>query len=353
MIEFEHSLFKLLLLVAVLSAKPPGRKWLPFVIGGAFLLALLPPPVDIPVPWELLLGLAVPLLLWQNARRIIRAKWQNNWKDLVLWVASALLFATVFWVFKELEIASALLFGLIAASLIWSVGEDETNATMVSLIGPFTLIILLAEVDPFISTPSQYLGGVFSGLFFGALIAFLAVLLACKTAPQYRDWIAIGQIFLSYWVAVGTGVSAVAASLASTITFGTLGLYYKFWRYQRVTPTPLNTWPGFSIILATFLLLGWQGHYPPSRFVLVEVLVGFVVGFGIAWIGQRLDLAAFPHRLTLWRVGLRVSLLIFPALLIWPHQTMEQPQLLGYAIGIALINIVVARFTIDFFFARQ
>ena len=74
MIEFEHSLFKLLLLVAVLSAKPPGRKWLPLVIAIGFLLALLPPPISIPIPWNIILGITIPLILWQNARRIIAAQ---------------------------------------------------------------------------------------------------------------------------------------------------------------------------------------------------------------------------------------------------------------------------------------
>jgi len=349
MIEFEHSLFKLLLLVAILSAKPPGRKWLLLIIGISFILALVPPPIFFQVPWTLLLGLIIPLLLWQNARRVIRARWLGKWKDILLWLGSATIFAALFLGFKELETSSAILFGLIAASLLWMVGENEENATIAGLIGPFTLIFLLTEVDPLIQTPNQYIGGIFSGVFLGGLIAFLAIFLALKAPQRIRDWIAIGQIYLSYGFALLVGISAVAASLASVIVFVTLGTFRGLWRSQRITPTPLNTWPGFSIILVVFLLLGWQSHYPLSNWVLFEAAAGFVVGFLIAWLGQRIKLDAFPQDIALWRVGLRVALLLFPALLIWPRQALEQPIWLAAAFGIAIANLAIARIALDYF----
>jgi len=46
---------------------------------------------------------------------------------------------------------------------------------------------------------------------------------------------------------------------------------------------------------------------------------------------------------------LRVALVLFAALLIWPHQTLEQPLLLVYAFGIALVNLVIAKITLDYF----
>jgi hypothetical protein len=349
MLEFEHSLFKLLLLVAVLSARPPGRRWLPFVIAGGLLLALLPPPLAIPIPWDLLLGLTIPLLLWQNSRRIITAQWTGKWKDFLIWIGSAILFALIFFAFKELELFGAILFGLVAASLIWSAGETERTASIVSLIGPFTLIFLLVEVEPMIQTPTQYIGGIFSGLSFGAVIALGAVFVSRKINPRARNWIALGQIYLSYTFASLADVSAIAASLASVIVFVTVGLYFDFWPFRRIAPSPLNTWPGFIFILVLFLLLGWQAHYPPSSLLWLEVAVGFALSMLIAWMGKRLRAGAFPQSLPLWRIGLRVSLLLFPALLIWPRQTLEQPILLAYAFGIAVINLVLARLSLNYF----
>jgi hypothetical protein len=350
MIEFEHSLLKLLLLVAVLSAKPPGRKWLLVVIAGGFLLALLPPTISIPIPWDIILGITIPLILWQNARRIITAQWEGKVKDILFWIGAATIFALMFWGFKELELSGAILFGLVAASMIWAAGEMERTTSVVSMIGPFTLIFLLAEVEPMIQTPTQYMGGIFSGLFLGAVIAFFAIYLVKKTDSKVGNWIALGQIYLAYGFAYLAGVSSVAASLASVIVYVTVGLYIDLWPHRKVQPTPLNTWPGFGLILVLFLLLGWQAHYPLSSMILIEVAAGFLLSLIIAWIGQRLNLEAFPKNVSLWRVGLRVALLIFPALLIWPRQTLAQPILLAYAFGIAIINLFVARITLDYFF---
>lgn len=349
MIEFEHSLFKLLLLVAVLSARPPGRKWTPFVIGGSFLFALLPPPIPIQVPWEWLLALLIPLLLWQNGRRIIAAQWTSKWRDFLVWVLAAALFAMIFWGFKELQLPSAILFGLVAASLIWSASETQATTSVISLIGPFTLIFLLSEVEPMIQSPTQYMGGIFSGIFVGVAIALAAIFVVRNTSSKAKNWIALGQIYLAYGFAYLIGISAVAASLASVITFITVAIYLELWPDDRVEPTPLNTWPGFIFILVLFLLLGWQAHYPLSSTIFIEVLIGFVLSICIVWIGQRMDLTAFCEDIPFWRVGLRVALLLFAALLIWPHQTLEQPILLVYAFGIALVNLGIIKIALDYF----
>ncbi len=352
MVEFEHSLFKLLLLVAVLSARPPGRKWLPIIIAGGLLLALLPPPISIQVPWELLLGLTVPLLLWQNARRIIAAQWIGKWKDVLVWVLAAALFALIFWGFKELHPPVAILFGLVAASLIWTAGETAATTSVISLIGPFTLIFLLSEVEPMIQSPSQYMGGIFSGIAVGAAFALVAIFLVRKTSLKLMDWVALGQIYLAYGFAYLNDISAVAASLASVITFVTVAVYLDLWPEDRVEPTPLNTWPGFIFILVLFMLLGWQAHYPLSSTIFLEVLVGFLLSICIVWIGQQMNLKAFCEDIPFWRIGLRVALLLFATLLIWPHQTLEQPILLIYAFGITLINLVIAKITLDYFFTK-
>jgi hypothetical protein len=352
MLEFEHSLFKLLLLVAVVSAKPPGRKWLPLVFALGFALAFLPPVISINFPWDWVLGLTIPLLFWQNGRRIIAAEWGGKWKDILIWLGAALLFSMVFWLFRELELTGAIIFGLVAASMIWSVGERDTSTSIVSLIGPFTLIFLLAEVEPLIQNPTGYMGGIFSGISVGVMAALAGILLSRRFDPNAQSWIALGQVYMAYGFALLAGVSAVAASLAAVIVYVTLGLYLDFWPGKRVTPTPINSWGGFIYILVLFVFLGWQAHYPPSSLILLEVLVGFVVSLLIAWIGQLLKLEAFSQETPLWRIGLRVALLLFPALLIWPRDTLQQPSLLAYAFGIAILNLLIARLTLTYFFEK-
>jgi NhaP-type Na+/H+ or K+/H+ antiporter len=236
--------------------------------------------------------------------------------------------------------------------MIWSLSEAEKTASVISLIGPFTLIFLLAEVEPYVETPAFLMRSILSGLSFGAIIAFAAVYISNKTNPKIKNWISIGQIYAAYGFAALIGASAVAASLASVIVYVTVGLYINLWPSKRVEPTPLNTWPGFTFVLALFFLLGWEAHYPPSNLFILEIVIGFLISLAIAWIGQRLNLDAFPKNIPLWRIGRRVALLLFPALLIWPRDTLQQPLLIGYAFGIAMVNLVLAKITLDYFFTE-
>jgi hypothetical protein len=97
------------------------------------------------------------------------------------------------------------------------------------------------------------------------------------------------------------------------------------------------------------LLLGWEAHYALSNTILIETVLGFLLGMLIAWLGQRMKLEAFSMNIPIWRIGLRVSLLLFATLLTWPQRTLEQPVLLVYAFGIAVINLVFAKMTLDYF----
>ena len=350
MIEFEHSLFKILLLIAVLNAKPPKQQWALFIIASGLLLAFLPPAFEVPIPWNLILGLTIPLLLWQNARRIIIARWSGIGRDFIAWLGTAILFSIVLIAFNDLGLPGAILFGLVTASIIWRSGERGRVSSVVSQIGPLTLIFLLAEVEPMIESPTRYIGGIFSGIFIGAVIAAFFVYTSLKAAPKIKNWIAIGQIYLAYGVALLLGVSAVAASLVSVIVYVTLGLYLGLWSLNRVSPMPLNTWPGFLLMLVLFLLLGWEAHYPPSNLILLEIAAVVLMSLVIAWVGLKSRIESFCREGSIWKSGFRVSLLLFPALLIWPRDTLQEPVLLIYAFGIAIVNLALSRLTLNYFF---
>jgi len=55
MIEFEHTIFILLLLSGVLNAKPPRQRWATLIIVVGVLLVFLPPARQIPIPWGMIL----------------------------------------------------------------------------------------------------------------------------------------------------------------------------------------------------------------------------------------------------------------------------------------------------------
>jgi hypothetical protein len=351
MVEFEHTIFILLLLAGVLNAKPPQQRWGILIILAGILLVFLPPAQPVDIPWNLVLGLVVPLLMWQNIRILSDAEWRG-WKSIALWISSVIVFSFAFLFGGNLNWPSTLLFGVIAASMIWRAGEPEECSSYMSQVGPLALVFLLTEAEAFIQSPNQYIGGIFSGASFGLIIALAGLYILRRTSPKYHSWIGIGQAYLAYWFSFFAGVSAVAAVLVSILVFIWLNQYTKL-GYQIAEPlAPINTWPGFGLILALFLLLGWQGHQPVSAIILLEVFAGAIAGLGITWLGRKLDIPAFQKESPLLMAGLRTALLLFPALLLWPRDILTQPLLLAAAIGMAVLVIGMSYMALIFYFPK-
>jgi hypothetical protein len=66
MIEFEHTIFILLLLSVILNAKPPQPRWAILIILVGVLLVFIPPAHTLSLPWDLILGFVLPFLLWKT-----------------------------------------------------------------------------------------------------------------------------------------------------------------------------------------------------------------------------------------------------------------------------------------------
>jgi len=96
--------------------------------------------------------------------------------------------------------------------------------------------------------------------------------------------------------------------------------------------------------------LGREVHYPPSDVILLEIAAVVLMSLIIAWIGLRLKIESFSREGSVWRTGFRVSLLLFPALLIWPRGTLQEPALLAFDFGIAIVNLGLSRLTLSYFF---
>lgn len=351
MIEFEHTIFVLLLLTGVLNAKPPKQRLGIMIILVGIFLAFLPPALRINIPWNLVIGLVVPLLMWQNIRRITTADWQG-WKSVILWIISVVILSFALLFGGGINWPGALLFGMIAASMIWRAGEPEESSSYMSQVGPLALVFLLTEVEAVVQSPNQYMGGIFSGASFGVITALIALYLLRRTPPKYHSWIGIGQAYLAYWFSFYTGVSAVAAVLVSIMVFIWLNQYSKLGTRITDPVAPLNTWPGFGLVLALFLLLGWQGHQPVSTIIILEVLAGAAAGLGITWLGRKFDIPAFQKERSLLMAGLRTGVLLFPALLLWPRDILGQPLLLAIAIGLAVLVIGMSYLALLFYFPK-
>ncbi len=352
MIDFEHTLFMLLLLVAIFNAKLPRRRLTFFLILGGTALALLPPFIKFPIPWNLILNLTIPILFWQNARRWINASWRVSWRELALWLATVASLTAALSVTGYLSLAGALLFGLMAASMLWRAIEPANHSTQLSQIGPLALVFLLTEVAPAVETPNRYLGGMFSGAAVGIAIGLLAIFFS-KRYPERRGWIAISQIYLAYWLALAIDVSAVVAALLSVAVFVDGSLRHGGKETGLLLPAPTNSWVGFSLLLALFITLGWQGHQPPSWALLIEAGLGLAIGLLIAWLGRMVEMAGLDNPANVWWAGLRVGLFLFAAMLLWPRGMLLDPLQLIVALGSALIATVLSLTILNATFSLQ
>lgn len=349
MIDFEHTLFILLLLTAIINAKPPRPRWATIIIMAGVLLVFIPPPISWELPWNIILGVTLPLLLWQNIRRITYADW-HGFKSFALWISGMVLITAALWIGGAASLPGALLLGIVAASIIWRAGESESKASYMSQVGPVAIIFLLAEVEAAIQSPNRYMGGIFSGIFFGAVFAAIGISLIRRLPKKWHAWIGIGQVYLAYWFSFLAGVSAVSAAVFSVMVYFWLNRYFKLGLHEDPPPAPLNTWPGFLAILGLFLLLGLDGHQTISPLILVEVLIGTMIGLGITWLGMRWNIAAFDDGCAFWQTALRIVILLFPTLLIWPRDLIQEPIQLAVAIGLAVLVIGFAHLGLEFYF---
>jgi hypothetical protein len=352
MIEFEHTIFILLLLIGVLNAKPTRQKLGITLIVLGILLVFIPPAQVFDIPWNFVLGLVIPLLLWQNIRRIVNADWGGR-NSIALWAVSAVIYFLVFWVGSSSNWTGALLFGLVTASMVWRASEPDNSTSFLSQIGPLTLIFLLTEVEIAIQSPNHYLGGIFSGGFFGILTAALGLYFLKKIRLSMHPWIGIGQVYLAYWFSFFIGSSAVTAAFVSLIIFVWVYQYYLEGFDQETWPAPLNTWPRFGLLLVLFLFLGWQSHQPVSPFLLIKVFVGSLAALGIILVGRHRQLAAFQDPKPFWLSGLRVTALIFPWLLIWPPDMLNQPIQLAVAIGLSILVVWMSYMGVTDWFPKE
>lgn len=351
MVEFEHNLFIILLLTSILNAKPPRPRWAALIILVGVLLVFIPPADPIQIPWEIVLGLTLPLLLWQNVRRISNADWHGT-RSLILWGATIAIIFTALWLGGALNWSGALLLGIVVASMIWRAGESESKASYMSQVGPLAILILLIEVEAAIQSPNYYIGGIFSGMFIGAVAALIGISLTRRLPSKWHSVIGAGQVNIAYWITFFAGVSAVSAAFVSVIVYFWLNRWFRLGMHEQSPQAPLNTWPGFVGILGLFLLLGWEGHQPITDLILIEVLIGTVVGVAISWLGQRLEISAFQTD-SFWITALRVSILIFATLLVWPRDLIQEPIQLAVAIGIPILVIGSSFLALEFYFPRS
>jgi hypothetical protein len=101
-------------------------------------------------------------------------------------------------------------------------------------------------------------------------------------------------------------------------------------------------------VLVLFIFLGWQSHQAFTPMLILETFVGVLIAVAAAVIGRWLQILAFSD-LSFWRVAFRISLFLFPALLLWPRGTLRQPLQLALALAVAWLAIYIASKTLPEF----
>lgn len=351
MVDFEHTLFLILLLSGLVNVKTPNPRLAILIIMAGVIFAFFPPAIEMDIPWEFIIGLVLPLLIWQNIRRLSAARWMG-WKNFFYWVGVVVFFSLLLQFVGAYAWTGSLLFGMLIASLIWRAGETETGGSYMSLVGTVTLIFLLTEVDIAILSINHYVGGVFSASFIGLLTALAGLYLLKKTPAKIHSWIGIAQVYAAFWLSLFGGISPIAAALVSALVYVWLRRYTRLGSFRVTRAAPLNSWPGFSLILILFIFLGWQSHQPVSALVIGEALIGGLIAVGVAWLGFRLNNPAFRGTTSLFWTGLKIILLLFPSLLIWPRNTIHEPVQLLVAIGLSILLLGISYGSLSMFLPR-
>jgi len=175
MIEYQIALFLILILIGALNSKPPYRRLSIILFTIGILLVFIPPFIKFILPWDLIIGFTIPILLWQNARRITNCSWQWNWLGIVFWMAIITVYILLFTYGNQFQFPGALLFSLVVTGLIYRSGEREEYSSYFSQIGPLAIIFLITESVPEYGELNRYIGDLISGAAIGIFVGIVAV----------------------------------------------------------------------------------------------------------------------------------------------------------------------------------
>lgn len=343
MAGFEHALF-LVLLLGFLLRELKNRhpiNFLLIIIG--MVLIQVPPHIGINIPWELFLAAALPWILWQYARNWLQVMWRIPWKETFVWTVSTISLALIFTLVGILSWPQAIFLGMVATSMFWKVSGGEQKFSPLEIVGPLTLVLLLAETSLQLDDPIQYLGGLFSGAGVGIVVAILSILMSRKL-PRRDNLILLGLVYLAYWIALALNSSPIAASLIGIAVFYEFH-YLRLEEDEKSRDKPASRFGSipFITILVLFVFLSWQAHQPMALTQWYEVILGMITGILVAVFGQRIGLARFKRWGLNARNALILGLFLFGILTLWPRGTDLEQVITWVAIGLSFVLLILSK----------
>jgi len=340
----EHTLIILLLLVAILKARPRLPIWVWYILGAGILLSFIAPATPLELPWEIASFFFIPILFWQVMRRLVVARWRPNIRELILWVMAAVGIAAGLVLIGSTPLTEAILLGLLVASMIWRASEEELDPSHLGQFGALALAIVLVELAPSVEQPDGNLLSLLYGAGIGAVLGWLAVVTALRLPEGWpRAVLSIGIGYLAYAIGLLPGISSVAASALAIAVYITYGIRRELW-HGEIKPAPMDDSKG--VYLASVLVLlffGWQLHIPLTLTLFLETAAGLGVTLLVVFLKRQLysDSSAFRQGL-LQSIG-RTIFLILPALLLWPREIQLDPLQLGFALFSAAVLTILSQ----------
>lgn len=343
MLELEHTLIMLLLLVNLLSTRPGIPAFLRWIMAGVILLAFLVPSTPLSLPWGLFAALFVPILLWQSAQRLGNAGWFGGGREFFVWLLLSMGITAVIFFTGGLPFTSALLFGLLAASVAWNAINPQKNETLLGQIGVLTLVFLLTGIEAAVEAPGQFLLALLAGGAIGAVVGFCSVLIASRLKTGIRrDLFSLGPGYLAYAIGFFAGMSAVAAAVMSIAVYVAYGTKRGFWAEGQISPRPFEQKWVFAAAVLGLAFFGWQTHVPFSLTVLLDVLLAGLLTTVVFLLRKWFAPAVVGAQYNLAEILFRVGLLLAASLLLWPKSLLVDPFPVLIALGFASVTAISA-----------
>jgi hypothetical protein len=369
-LTLEHALTMLLLLVGLLSIQREQRRFVPLVILAGVALSLFTPFHNLGIAWPLILALVLPPLLWQVAVRLATVHSQFTARNWLSWLVTIMLIGLALGTGARIRPASALLLGILAASLVWQVRERAAGGTELGTFGQLALALLLAEVDVALHPLGPFLGSLFAGAGLGVLLGYAGVRVALRLSEgDARNYFCLGLAYVAYLIGALIGGSGVVTATMTGLMVVIYGCKVGLWPSMEILPAPLDRLGVFVLMAGVFLLLGWQAHIPLTAprvlgigLGLVAAAIGIVLGRLVSatetsasslptlsrrdkgnTIQAQAEEAGQLMGRALFRKERKVFLLLLGTLLLWPQEAIVEPWSLMVALVAALLVVLILR----------
>jgi hypothetical protein len=343
----------LLLLAGLLTIQGEQRRWIPWAILASIALSLFSPFYRIEIVWPVLSALVLPPLLWQIAIRLSTTHPVLTWRIVVSWGLIVVLIGLALSGSGGLPLASALLLGILTASLVWQTHQHTIGTSELGMFAQLALAVLLTESDITLRPLRPLLGSLVAGGGLGLMLGYVGVRIALRLPVGVaRNRFCLALSYAAYLIGMVPpwelpGASGVVLTLVTALVMATYGWHAGLWPTITALPVVVNHRWMFLLMVGVLLTLGWQAHVPLTG----ERALTTGLGIGAAGLGLliRSWLAPLPREETrpllssLLRTEGKVFLLLFGILWLWPPETVLASDTLALALLAALITVGLVR----------